>query len=192
MPALDAGSAPIYNSIILFRIRAADPTEQRTFRFYVERVTAEKGHALNKAGEQERKKRAAPKFSPQRVGDTAEALVTSLLIRCGFDAAPTARNTKAVDIIALAGDGRAVTVDVKGAFSNRDFLISRLDIRANHFYVLVFFASFDEPTIPPEIYVVPSSEMKELMTKGDGKGNIRGAVLIRSRYRDAWSLLGSP
>ena len=171
----------------------ADQTVLRISKFSVGRVTGGKGKELSSPAEGERRKRAAPRFSTQRVGDTAEALVTSLLIRCGFDAAPTARNTKAVDVIALSGDGRAVTVDVKGAFSNRDFQIGRLDLRPNHFYVLVFFAAFDDPTTPAEIYVVPSGDMQALMTGTvPGKGNISGARLQRSAYRDAWNLLGTP
>jgi len=68
------------------------------------------------------------------VGFAAETYLLSLLLRCGFDAAMTMGTTKAVDLVAIASGGRTITVDVKGACANEDFLLgTRLRERHGHF-----------------------------------------------------------
>lgn len=62
-----------------------------------------------------------------------------LLLRLGWEGALTIGTAKAV-VFGVSEDGlRTIAIDSKGAFSNRNFAVSRLDIRPDHFYAHDFF-----------------------------------------------------
>jgi hypothetical protein len=125
----------------------------------------------------------------------AEFYVLAVLHRLGMSATLTLGNKKSVDIVIARDAGDAVTVDVKGLAGTTNWPVDNLKAgRPKHFIVFVtFLGKISDPSVLPEVYVVPSVEVSGL-TYQNPAGNRRVIQLGRVRkewqqYRDAWQLL---
>jgi len=125
----------------------------------------------------------------------AEFYVLSVLHRLGMSATLTLGNKKSVDIVIARDAGDAVTVDVKGLAGTTNWPVDNLKTgRQKHFIAFVtFLGKISDPTVSPEVYIVPSDEVSALVYQNPG-GNRRVVPLGRARktwakYRHAWQLL---
>ena len=125
----------------------------------------------------------------------AEFHVMSVLHRLGADAGLTLGNKKAVDIAVIRGKGKAFTIDVKGLAGTTCWPVDNFrGGKPGHFLVLVCYRGrIDDPGEAPEVYVVPSQQIDELMYHAPRSGRrvIQLAEMRKrgSRYRDRWKLL---
>lgn len=127
----------------------------------------------------------------------AEFYVLSMLHRIGLDANLTLGNKKAVDIAIIRAEGDAYTVDVKGTSGSDTWLVGNVHARERHFVVLVaFLRKMADPTILPEVYVIPSMELcrtnNPLITVTPKGWRMVYAKTMRThgkQFRDAWLLL---
>jgi hypothetical protein len=103
-------------------------------------------------------------MSSEATNLASEFCILSILHRLGASAALTLNNRKSVDIIVARSKGDAVTVDVKGAAGTSGFFVNnQIEGMPNHFVVFVSYLNkFDDPSVEPEVYVVPSAEVGSL------------------------------
>ena len=86
----------------------------------------------------------------------SEFYVLSLLYRLGFDASLTLGNKKAVDIVVVLDEGRAVTIDVKAVAGRSDWLLGNHDLpdAPGHFVTLVGYeGAFADAARPPRLWL---------------------------------------
>ena len=126
-------------------------------------------------------------------GMAAEFYVLSMLYRLGASANLTLGNQKSVDIVVTRSSGERITIDVKGMKGKTSWPIRDRDASRSHYYVFVSFLDrIDDPQVLPEIYVVPSTSVRNL--KAEHKNSGREFVQLRKlrpkskRYRDNWSV----
>jgi len=124
----------------------------------------------------------------------AEFHVLSMLHRQGIAATLTLGNKKAVDIVVVPRLGKPVTIDVKGLAGKTGWPVDNLKAgRTGHFIVFVcFLAKIEDPSVVPEVYVVPSTHLRGLIYKAPGGRRVVHLSRLREkaqRYRDAWKLL---
>lgn len=128
--------------------------------------------------------------------DTAEFYVLSVLHRLGMSATITLGNKKSVDIVVARDAGDTVTVDVKGLAGTTNWPIDNIkEGRDRHFLVFVtFLGKISDPTVLPEVYVVPSKSIMGDVIYRNPAGN-RRVIPVRSarkhwaKFKDAWELL---
>jgi len=123
----------------------------------------------------------------------------SMLHRLGAAASLTLGNKKAVDIIVARDVGRAYTIDVKGLAGGTCWPVGNAKVGSGHFVVLVCFKhKIGDPHVSPEVYVVPSRELRMLATRGSGAwAKVRIVKVSDARkkgaaYRDAWWRIVKP
>lgn len=125
----------------------------------------------------------------------SEFYVLSMLHRLGCDASLTLGNKKSVDIVVVRESGRVVTVDVKGLAGTTSWPVDNVKKRSKgHFLVFVsFLGKIDDHTVPPEVYVVPSMRLAQLVYHSpNGKRHVLQVSRMRkdgTTFRDAWHLL---
>src|SRR5688572_25898541 len=98
----------------------------------------------------------------------AEFHVLSILHRLGADAALSLGNKKAVDITVVRGEGRAVTVDVKGVAGPHDWPADNVKVpdHGRHFLALVSFeGKIADPEAVPSVWVIPARELAPLLRR---------------------------
>jgi len=125
----------------------------------------------------------------------SEFYVLSMLHRVGCDASLTLGNKKSVDIVVVRGPDDVITVDVKGLAGRTSWPVDNVKkVAANHFFVFVcYLGKIGDPSVVPEVYVVPSGQLAPLVYHAPGSGR---QVLQLSRmrkdgadFKDAWHLL---
>ena len=124
----------------------------------------------------------------------AEFHVLSMLHRLGADANLTLGNKKSVDIAIVRGQGDATTVDVKGLAGKTSWPVDNIGKgKPNHYIVLVcFLEKIADPTLLPEVYIVPSLDLEPLIYHAPGGRKVITLTKTRkegARYRDAWKEL---
>jgi hypothetical protein len=126
----------------------------------------------------------------------AEFYVLSVLHRLGISATLTLGNKKSVDIVITRDAGQAITVDVKGLAGTTNWPIDNIkEGKENHFIVFVtFLGKISDPSVLPEVYIVPSKKISAPVIYENRAGNRRVIPLGRAReswkqYKDAWELL---
>jgi hypothetical protein len=131
----------------------------------------------------------------------AEYYVLSVLHRLGAEANLTLGNKKSVDIVVVRDAGNAVTIDVKGLAGTTSWPVDNVKAgRANHFLVFVcFLGKIGDPSILPEVYVMPSERLQQFMYTSPGEARRRVVELrvLRKReeakeFRDGWQLILRP
>lgn len=138
------------------------------------------------------------------IGLAGEHWVLCALYRLGLSVVPTPTNYPGVDAIIHYDNGTFRTVQVKTSadIKRNMFLGKTLREDTHHVYILVYFGDnsgkrsdarhdrFHNPGILPEVYIVPSVELRAL-TKGSGSVGwvLSGELLVASTARDNWSLL---
>lgn len=125
----------------------------------------------------------------------SEFYVLAVLHRLGISATITLGNKKSVDIVIARDAGDALTVDVKGLAGKTSWPVDNLKTgRANHSIVfLSFLGKIDDPSVSPEIYIVPSEKVEPLIYRNPRKSRavlpLHKARKEWSEYREAWRLL---
>ena len=124
----------------------------------------------------------------------AEFYVLSVLHRLGADANLTLGNKKSVDIAVVRSAGDALTVDVKGLAGTTSWPVDNFrGGRKGHFLVLVcFLGRIDDPSVLPEVYVVPSSRVGAVTYHAPGGRKVIPLSRMRrggARFRDGWRQL---
>jgi hypothetical protein len=130
----------------------------------------------------------------------AEFYVLYALHRLGMNATLTLGNKKRVDIVIALDAGKAITVDVKGLRGRTSWPIDNVKKgKKDHFIIFVSFLNESDPSVPPEVYIVPSLEIPERPIEHpaiyENKRKTRRVVpLGRARevwkkYKDNWKLL---
>lgn len=124
----------------------------------------------------------------------AEFYVLSVLHRLGADANLTLGNKKSVDIAIIHGAGNAVTVDVKGLAGMTGWPVDNVRAgKPGHFLVLVcYLGKIAEPSVVPEVYVVPSLELDALIYNAPGGRRVVQLSRMRrdgARFREGWGVL---
>lgn len=121
----------------------------------------------------------------------AEFHVASQLARLGYTVTLTIGKHKEIDIIAVHPDGRVATIDAKGLKNKTNWPMKPKKQNKGHFFALVCYKNkFNDPLVPPETFVIPSTEIDKLLTPwsgnpkqtGVGYGKVKG-----SAYAEAWS-----
>jgi len=127
----------------------------------------------------------------------SEYYILATLYRLGFDAYITLGNKKSIDIILNLNDEKQITIDVKGLQGTTLFPLDNHDEALSKPFHFVVFLSFKnkiaDPTVVPEIYIVPYDKAKDLMYHNP-KGNRKGINLSTLRnagmeYLNNWNLL---
>lgn len=124
----------------------------------------------------------------------AEFHVLSVLHRLGLTANLTLGNKKSVDIVVVRDAGNAITVDVKGLAGKTGWPVDNVkEARPDHYLVFVcYLGKIGDPTVTPEVYVVPSESLTPLIYHAPGGRRVVPLSKMRSegaRYLDAWKLL---
>jgi len=125
----------------------------------------------------------------------AEFYVASQLFRLGHTVTITLGHTKEIDLIVVHSDGRTITIDVKGLKNTTNWPINPKLEKEDHFFVLVSYLNkFGDLNIHPDVFVVPSLEIKSLLTPWSGKAHVkqkgvRYRDVKNSKYKNAWELL---
>lgn len=126
----------------------------------------------------------------------AEFYVLSVLHRLGISATLTFGNKKSVDIVVARDAGNTITIDVKGLAGTTNWPIDNMgEGKKNHFIVFVtFLGKISDPSVLPEVYIVPSEKISAPTIYENPAGNRRVIPLRRAReswkeFKDAWELL---
>lgn len=127
----------------------------------------------------------------------SEYYVLSVLYRKGFDAYLTLGNKKSVDILINSDKDKTITIDVKGIRGKTLFPLDNVTAekrKPNHFLVFVSYLNrFRDDSTLPEIYVVPSVKIGELIYTNPKKNRI-GVTLSnlnnhKELYLRNWEIL---
>ncbi len=123
----------------------------------------------------------------------AEFHVLSILHRLGAEATLTLGNRKSVDVVVICATGEAITVDVKGLAGKTAWPIDNVKPKENHFLVFVtYLDKITDPTVVPEVYVVPSVAVPDLTYSAPGGRKVMRLDKLRKQgqqYLNAWQQL---
>lgn len=131
----------------------------------------------------------------------AEFYVASQLYRQGYHALVTYGNMKALDLVAVKPeDNRTATIDVKSIKNKTNWPLTPKGKvgRAGHFYVfLSYHDRFEDLNSPPEVWVVPSTDLKGLLVPWSRAAKGQTCVAYRdlnkpaarAKYQDRWDQL---
>ncbi len=123
----------------------------------------------------------------------AEFYVASQLCRLGYIVTLTLGHTKEIDLLVAHPDGRKVSIDVKGLKNKTNWPVKAKLISRTHFFVLVSYLDrFDEVSVQPEVFVVPSTRMTPLLGSWTGRPEVSALAyrdIRNTRFKNAWHLL---
>jgi len=121
----------------------------------------------------------------------AEFYVLSMLHRLGADANLTLGNKKSVDIAVVKGEGKSLTIDVKGLAGSTGWPIDNIgpgDKR--HFIAFVCFQGrISDSSVCPLVWIVPSLKVAELAYNAPGGRKLMRVSKLKTdglKYKDAW------
>ena len=115
------------------------------------------------------------------------------LSRMGWNAMPTARNARGVDIIAYNRDcSRTISVQVKTLSKKNPVpLGATLDKVMGHFWVIVNNVASD-----PQTYVLLPDEVRQLAHRGEKDGRVsfwlQPSSYCVEEFHEAWERIGDP
>ncbi len=135
-----------------------------------------------------------PQDKIQNTNLASEFFIASQLFRLGYVVTLTLGHTKEVDLIAIRPTGgEAITIDVKGLKNTTNWPLKPKRMSKRHYFILVAWCNkFDNLNFQPEVFIIPSTDIKKLLSKWTGRSNVTcvGYSRIRnSKYKDAWNLL---
>ena len=122
----------------------------------------------------------------------SEFLVASQLNRLGLTVALTLGNTKEIDILISNNNNKKFSIDVKGLKNTTNWRVNEPEKpRNDHFFILVCYKNkFSDIDYMPEFYIIPSTEIKELLTNWSGNDTVTCIAYKKLRdnkkYKDAW------
>lgn len=121
-------------------------------------------------------------------GTASEFLVLSNLYRMGVNAFISLGNKKSIDIIIKAKNGSSVSVDVKSVQGYSSIVVNNVKAAANHFIVVVVYKNkFDDPTVLPDFYIIPSQKVAGLSEDYNGQLRLLKGKIVN--YQDKWKPL---
>lgn len=118
-------------------------------------------------------------------GIASEYLVLSKLYRLELEAYISQGNKKSVDIRVIKKDGSAISIDVKSVRGYSSLVVNNVQPKENHFIVFIIYNDkFEDLTVEPNIYVVPSSELESMVeTYGKERRVMKGRL---GDYKNKW------
>lgn len=121
-------------------------------------------------------------------GAAAEYFVLSQLYRLGLEAYISQGNKKAIDIRVIQESGNPISIDVKAVRGYSSLVVNNVECRDGHFIVFVIYNNkFDELLVFPDVYIVPSLKVPELISQfKEEKRVMKGAL---TGYKNEWRLL---
>lgn len=122
----------------------------------------------------------------QIIGNAGMYYVCYLLSQKGWNAMPTARNAKGIDIVAYSEDGKCITIQVKTFFRTKNKNITTFKKDESIIWDYLFIVHLSDKTLSgdemPNVYVVSKQEAKEksiyLMQYG------KHYCLVEGMYKD--------
>lgn len=121
-------------------------------------------------------------------GTASEFLVLSNLYRLGVNAFISLGNKKSIDIIIKAKNGKSVSVDVKSVQGYSSIVVNNVKAAVNHFIVVVVYKNkFEDPTVLPDFYIIPSNKVLGLSENYNGQLRLLKGKIID--YQDKWHFL---
>ena len=133
------------------------------------------------------------KRDSQVTGNVGLYLTCFHLSRMGWNAMPTARNARGVDIIAYNRDcSRTISVQVKTLSKKNPVpLGATLDKVMGHFWVIVNNVASD-----PQTYVLLPDEVRQLAHRGEKDGRVsfwlQPSSYCVEEFHEAWERIGDP
>lgn len=121
-------------------------------------------------------------------GAASEFLVLSTLYRLGVNAFISLGNKKAIDIAIKAKNGQSLTVDVKSVRDYSSIVVNNVKALPNHYVVVVVYKKkFDDPTLMPDFYIIPSEKISSLSENYSSQLRLlKGAIID---YFNKWDYL---
>ena len=136
------------------------------------------------------------KSKKRKAGDAnlaSEFYVASQLYRLGYTVTITLGHTKEIDLVVVHPNGKTITVDVKGLKNTTNWPLTPKLKSKDHFYILINYKNkFGDLFFLPEVFVIPSLEIDNLLSSWAGKPNVKCVGyrdIKNSKYKDAWELL---
>lgn len=122
----------------------------------------------------------------------SEFLVASQLNRLGLIVTLTLGNTKEIDLLIANSNNKKFSIDVKGLKNKTNWTVKEPEKpRNDHFFVLVCYKNkFGDVDYMPEFYIIPSTEVKELLTYWSGSDTVTcidyKKLRDNKKYKEAW------
>ena len=133
------------------------------------------------------------KREPTNTNLASEFFVASQLFRLGHNVTITLGKTKEIDLVVMNKQGKVVTIDVKGLKNKTNWPVNPKLISKNHYYVFVSYLNkFSSLDKEPEIFIVPSNRIKQLLGRWTGNPNVNALgyrKIKNTKYKNAWGLL---
>ena len=131
-----------------------------------------------------------PKDESQNTNLASEFFIASHLFRLGYIVTITLGHTKEVDLIVVNKEGKKVSIDVKGLVGRTNWPLKPKLIREDHFYILITYKDkFNDLNTIPEVYIIPSTEIKDLITNWKNRSGVTYKKLKNNKYKYSWNLL---
>ena len=134
-------------------------------------------------------KNKAARANSYNTGVASEYLFLSKLYRLDLEAYVSQGNMKSVDIRVIRKDETPISIDVKSVRGYSSLVVNNVTSKDNHFVVFVIYNNkFSDITEEPDIYVVPSSDVKAISQSfnNDQKRVMKGSL---KKYQDKWSYI---
>jgi len=123
-------------------------------------------------------------------GVAAEYFILSQLYRMGIEAYISQGNKKAIDIRIIQEDGRAIFLDVKAVRGYSSLVVNNVIPKENHYIVFVIYNdNFEAIEFFPEIYIVPSKELKKITNNYKKEKRVLKGNLQKNSYKNNWNFL---
>lgn len=123
-------------------------------------------------------------------GVAAEYFVLSQIYRLGLEAYISQGNKKAIDIRVIQGNGNPISIDVKAVRGYSSLVVNNVKVKDNHFVVFVIYNNkFENLLVPPDIYVVPSSQVPAITKVFKEEKRVMKGDL--EKYKNNWNVLRS-
>jgi len=120
-------------------------------------------------------------------GVASEYYVLSLLFRKGYEAYVTLGNKKSVDLRVVHED-RTFSIDVKAVQGYSSLIVNNVAYKSNHYIIfLIYNNKFEDVTTIPDLYVVPSIQLKDITKKYKDQKRVFKKDLLK--FKDNWQCL---
>ena len=133
-----------------------------------------------------------PRVPPQIVGNAGLFYVCHKLSALGWNAMPTSRNARGIDVMCFSLDGkRKLLLQVK-SLSKRSSLTLRNDLGRvmGDYWIIVMEATGEKPTC----YILTPNQVKSLAERGKMRGWrqywLQAGDFDNQKFREKWELIG--
>lgn len=132
------------------------------------------------------------KHAPQIVGNVGLFYACYRLSRLGWNAMPTSRNARGIDVICFSMDGRTMrTFQVKSLSKRNPVPLGKdLEKMMGDFWIVVANVASDKP----ECYVLLPAEVRKMAHRGERDGRVshwlQPKQYATDSYREKWDRIG--